>query len=670
DGKIIITKNNLNKKINEIIQEYYEDIIKNIDIKNTDGVQKLFVRYLIEKKLIDIKTNGRICLDKASIYPLGINDDILTRLIESKLIRKEINTVSGESFEISHDSLVKPILRAARSKALGELESQLYDYYLKKIKSLDLVSKTEFRKILLPKLLDKEGNLKAFKLRDIAHEKGFAQLQPDRNKELQKAITASINEPIASVEILTTSDSLTESIKLFKSWNILEEIKTNNKRDNFFIINEAFRDAIIKKQNHDRVQRRKVMVNVIIAQLCLILVAFIYFDIKIRKQHTTDIAIVKLFSNVAAFNPPASAVNADTIVSVKKLRLLSGLYKSIKSADTEAVSHANTILIGFFNSYDFLGKRIFVKGLYPFLIRNNGRNRLLVLYKTRAGINQPDSPISAYLYDEKGNFLHEKFTNILDASFGRNSELVVLKSDSIIIDNNKAKLNFTDNIKLQNSSATIDSINSENVFIQIHPITSTKKVGGPSNKHRLLPVPVSLARINPEGDVTKVTLYRSLKQGIPLQTEIMSLGIGKNTIKTFKHITLSYPYLGKSLIKFIHGKPTKSINLDDPIVDVSFDEHGDTIFINNGPYLTILDTSLNKLSRFKQPTKNNGEIQKQPSFIAYIQSGYVVFVDFRDPIIKSVKTLQPESIINYIDRNKHMVFWPSLTDNEKKNFGF
>lgn len=107
----------------EIIKNYYKDCLETI----TEPVEQLSARYLIEFKLIDEVTNNRISLDNAFVKQIGISEVVLRHLIDKRIIRLEINTVSGHSLEISHDSLVLPIRNAASE--MGDLSERLAAFY-------------------------------------------------------------------------------------------------------------------------------------------------------------------------------------------------------------------------------------------------------------------------------------------------------------------------------------------------------------------------------------------------------------------------------------------------------------------------------------------------------------------------------------------------------------
>ncbi|WP_339715840.1 leucine-rich repeat domain-containing protein [uncultured Kriegella sp.] len=113
-----------------ILKNYYDNHITNLGSKN----DQLAARKLLEEGLI--ADGRRIGVADAVVKgTFGISDELLGKLLESRLIRPE-NTRLGRTFEISHDTLVAPILEAyekrrraeeriAKQKELEEREQQL-----------------------------------------------------------------------------------------------------------------------------------------------------------------------------------------------------------------------------------------------------------------------------------------------------------------------------------------------------------------------------------------------------------------------------------------------------------------------------------------------------------------------------------------------------------------
>ncbi len=69
-------------------------------------------------------------------YKLGLTDKVLTDLEKTYLIRREINTVGGFSFEISHDTLVAPIQKAKVQRRAVEEKERIKSEQIEKEKLL------------------------------------------------------------------------------------------------------------------------------------------------------------------------------------------------------------------------------------------------------------------------------------------------------------------------------------------------------------------------------------------------------------------------------------------------------------------------------------------------------------------------------------------------------
>ncbi|MCP4439923.1 MAG: hypothetical protein GY810_13340 [Aureispira sp.] len=92
--------------IQHILNNYYEEQIQSIE----DVQQKLIARQVIEEGLI---VGGvRVSLAEAIVKRnYRVSDELLSQLLKTRLIRIE-NTHLGRAFEVSHDTLVEPILES------------------------------------------------------------------------------------------------------------------------------------------------------------------------------------------------------------------------------------------------------------------------------------------------------------------------------------------------------------------------------------------------------------------------------------------------------------------------------------------------------------------------------------------------------------------------------
>lgn len=124
--------------LDNVVRNYYTNIVKGTATKDNSATnftefEQLIIRYLVETQLINTSStpNTRISLDQAVLEKRGATTKILATLVDRRLLRQEPNTVSGMSYEVSHDTLIDPILQSALE--LGDLEKQLTTYYNLKV---------------------------------------------------------------------------------------------------------------------------------------------------------------------------------------------------------------------------------------------------------------------------------------------------------------------------------------------------------------------------------------------------------------------------------------------------------------------------------------------------------------------------------------------------------
>jgi WD40 repeat protein len=102
-----ITVNQLGD-IKNIFEAYYNKLIEGIDKDKIQNVKKLF-----EDGLIFEKDKIRVSLYEGQIESsYGVDETLLNKLVGTHLIRCEPDTNGKEKYELSHDSLIEPILKA------------------------------------------------------------------------------------------------------------------------------------------------------------------------------------------------------------------------------------------------------------------------------------------------------------------------------------------------------------------------------------------------------------------------------------------------------------------------------------------------------------------------------------------------------------------------------
>ncbi len=98
----------------QVFRNYYDTQIAQIE----DPSEQLSARRLIEEGLVYEKEQRRLTLFDVQILDnYSIREDLLRRLVDTHLLRAEPNLRGGYTYELSHDTLVAPVLKA-KSKRL------------------------------------------------------------------------------------------------------------------------------------------------------------------------------------------------------------------------------------------------------------------------------------------------------------------------------------------------------------------------------------------------------------------------------------------------------------------------------------------------------------------------------------------------------------------------
>lgn len=147
----------------DILRRYYDEQIKTLSSKEQE-----LARNLIEDQLI--ADDRRVSLDQAIIQDL-IDEELLVKLVDTRLIRREPNNLGGFSYEISHDTLLAPVMEAReeRRKLKEQKERRKKAVEAAKLREAELYKEREEREKELTKMraekaeLDKERALKAKK---------------------------------------------------------------------------------------------------------------------------------------------------------------------------------------------------------------------------------------------------------------------------------------------------------------------------------------------------------------------------------------------------------------------------------------------------------------------------------------------------------------------------
>jgi len=114
DSSNLILKSDDIGDLDTIFERHYENLISEIPEN-----QRYAAQILIEENMI-IEGNRVPLPDKVIISKHHIQPELLQTLVESRLLRTEPNSVGGISYEISHDTLIEPILKTYKQRKLNE----------------------------------------------------------------------------------------------------------------------------------------------------------------------------------------------------------------------------------------------------------------------------------------------------------------------------------------------------------------------------------------------------------------------------------------------------------------------------------------------------------------------------------------------------------------------
>lgn len=124
EESIVIAKNDTNVgeadlgDLETIYQNYYNDSLKKLGTKE----EQLRAQIFIEEGLIFEKEERRITLYEGQIQSMyDVSPELLRKLADTHIIRSEPHSSGGYTYEVSHDTLVGPILKA---KALRSRRQQ------------------------------------------------------------------------------------------------------------------------------------------------------------------------------------------------------------------------------------------------------------------------------------------------------------------------------------------------------------------------------------------------------------------------------------------------------------------------------------------------------------------------------------------------------------------
>lgn len=107
---------NVEADFGDILRRYYDEQIATLESK-----EQKQARELIEDQLI--ADDRRVSLDQAIIQNF-VSEELLVKLVDTRLIRREPNNLGGFSYEISHDTLLAPVMEARGERRKKEQQKE------------------------------------------------------------------------------------------------------------------------------------------------------------------------------------------------------------------------------------------------------------------------------------------------------------------------------------------------------------------------------------------------------------------------------------------------------------------------------------------------------------------------------------------------------------------
>jgi len=134
--------------LTNIFHNFYLNCIEAID----DEDQRLKAKIFIEDGLII--EGKRVSLDENIIHnKFGIDNEVLRKLTSFYLIRPEQNTTGNLSYELSHDTLIEPIIKEKERRLVLEKQQELQIIQAEELKKLILQKRRQRRVIFFISVL-------------------------------------------------------------------------------------------------------------------------------------------------------------------------------------------------------------------------------------------------------------------------------------------------------------------------------------------------------------------------------------------------------------------------------------------------------------------------------------------------------------------------------------
>ena len=108
-------------EIGDIFENYYEGLIAQLPTSSMRDQAREF----IEEGLILEGEEIRLSLHEGQVQrDFGLSEQLLQLLVDTRLVRREPSSRGGFVYELSHDTLIKPILKSRNRRLLADLEAR------------------------------------------------------------------------------------------------------------------------------------------------------------------------------------------------------------------------------------------------------------------------------------------------------------------------------------------------------------------------------------------------------------------------------------------------------------------------------------------------------------------------------------------------------------------
>lgn len=215
-----VEEHHISGHLKEVIRAYYEKEINKIAKDNEYGL----LRGFIEERLILAKERRRVSLDEGSIKD-ELGENLSQRFFKSNLLRSEPNNQGGCSFELSHDSLVEPILISKFQREAEEGKEKAKLQQKQKLKRILITSTFIILGVIAASYYFFNAELKDRHEKEM--ERKLSDLQTDyyKQKELYREATLIIN----SLDNSKSNNSETNKKQLDSLKNLLSYSLTDYK---------------------------------------------------------------------------------------------------------------------------------------------------------------------------------------------------------------------------------------------------------------------------------------------------------------------------------------------------------------------------------------------------------------------------------------------------------